>query len=54
MYLAKSTDNGASFPTQAQLTSGTRDQVMPWMSVTPGGRVDTIFSQDVWEATLKP
>ena len=50
MYLAKSTDNGASFPTQAQLTSGTRDQVMPWMSVTPGGRVDTIF-YDYDEAT---
>jgi hypothetical protein len=43
MYLAKSTDNGASFPTQLQLTSGTRDQVMPWMAVTPGGRVDTIY-----------
>ncbi len=43
MYLAKSTDNGASFPTQIQLTSGNHDEVMPWMSVTPGGRVDTIF-----------
>ena len=43
MYLAKSIDHGASFPTQIQLTSGTRDQVMPWMAVTPGGRVDTIY-----------
>jgi hypothetical protein len=43
MYLAKSTDHGASFPTQIQLTAGARDQVMPWMSVTPGGRIDTIF-----------
>jgi hypothetical protein len=43
MYLAKSTDDGASFPTQLQLTTGTRDQVMPWMAVTPGGRVDTVF-----------
>jgi hypothetical protein len=43
MYLAKSTDHGATFPTQLQLTSGTRDQVMPWMSVTPGGRVDTVY-----------
>jgi hypothetical protein len=43
MYLAKSTDHGASFPTQIQLTSGRHDEVMPWMSVTPGGRVDTIF-----------
>ena len=43
MYIAKSTDNGASFPTQIQLTSGNHDEVMPWMSVTPGGRVDTIF-----------
>ena len=43
MYLAKSTDDGASFPTQLQLTSGGHDEVMPWMSVTPGGRLDTIF-----------
>ncbi len=50
MYLAKSTDHGASFPTQLQLTSGTRDQIMPWMVVTPGGRVDTVF-YDYDEAT---
>jgi hypothetical protein len=43
MYLAKSTDHGASFPTQLQLSSGSHDEVMPWMSVTTGGRVDTIF-----------
>jgi hypothetical protein len=43
MYLAKSTDHGLSFPTQLQLTTGTRDQVMPWMSVTREGRVDTIY-----------
>jgi hypothetical protein len=43
MYLAKSTDHGASFPTQLQLTSGSHDEVMPWMSVTPGGRVDTVY-----------
>jgi hypothetical protein len=45
MYLARSTDHGLSFPfpAQAQLTSGTRDQVMPWLSVTPGGRLDTVF-----------
>jgi hypothetical protein len=43
MYLAKSTDQGASFPTQLQLSSGSRDQVMPWMSVTSAGRVDTVF-----------
>jgi hypothetical protein len=43
MYLAKSTDHAASFPTQLQLTSGSHDEVMPWMSVTPGGRVDTTF-----------
>jgi hypothetical protein len=43
MYLAKSTDHGASFPTQIQLTSGSHDEVMPWMSVTTGGRVDTIY-----------
>jgi hypothetical protein len=50
MYLAKSPDHGASFPTQLQLTSGTRDQIMPWMSVTPDGRVDTVF-YDYNEAT---
>jgi hypothetical protein len=43
MYLAKSTDHGVSFPTQVQLTSGSHDEVMPWMSVTPGGRVDAIY-----------
>lgn len=43
MYLAKSTDHGASFPTQLQLTSGNHDEVMPWMSVTPAGRVDTVY-----------
>jgi hypothetical protein len=43
MYLAKSTDHGLSFPTQIQLTSGNHDEVMPWMSVTTGGRVDTIY-----------
>jgi hypothetical protein len=43
MYLAKSTDNGLTFPTQLQLTSGTHDEVMPWLSVTPSGRVDTVF-----------
>jgi hypothetical protein len=43
MYLAKSTNHGASFPTQLQLTSGSHDEVMPWMSVTAGGRVDTIY-----------
>jgi hypothetical protein len=50
MYLAKSTDHGASFPSQLQLTGGTRDQIMPWMAVTPGGRVDTVF-YDYDEAT---
>lgn len=50
MYLAKSTDHGISFPNQLQLTSGARDQVMPWMAVTPGGRVDTVF-YDYDEAT---
>ena len=50
VYLAKSTDRGLSFPTQVQLTSGSRDQVMPWMSVTPGGRVDTVY-YDYDEAT---
>jgi hypothetical protein len=50
MYLAKSTDHGVSFPTQLQLTTGTRDQIMPWMAVTPGGRVDTVF-YDYDEAT---
>jgi len=43
MYLAKSADQGLSFPSQTNLTNDTNDQVMPWMSVTPTGRVDTIF-----------
>jgi hypothetical protein len=43
MYLAKSTDHGLSFPAEQQLTSGTRDEVMPWLSVTPDGRVDSVF-----------
>jgi hypothetical protein len=43
MYLAKSTDHGLGFPTQLQLTGGTRDQVMPWMSVTPAGRLDLVY-----------
>jgi hypothetical protein len=43
MYLAKSINGGATWPNQLQLTSGSRDQIMPWMSVTPGGRVDTVF-----------
>jgi hypothetical protein len=43
IYLAKSTDHGASFPTQLQLTSGSHDEIMPWMSVTTDGRVDTIY-----------
>jgi hypothetical protein len=50
MYLAKSIDHGASFPTQLQLTSGSHDEVMPWMSVTAAGRVDTIY-YDYDEAT---
>jgi hypothetical protein len=50
LYLAKSTDHGGSFPAQILLTSGSHDEVMPWMSVTTGGRVDTIF-YDYDEAT---
>ena len=43
MYLARSTDHGVTFPSQVNLTNDTNDQVMPWMSVRPSGRVDTIF-----------
>jgi hypothetical protein len=43
MYLAKSFDHGGTFPTQINLTSDPNDQVMPWISVRPDGRVDTIF-----------
>jgi hypothetical protein len=42
-YLAKSTDHGASFPSQVNLTSDPNDQVMPWMSIAPSGRLDLIF-----------
>ncbi len=43
MYLARSTDHGLSFPQQTNLTNDANDQVMAWESVTPGGRIDTIF-----------
>jgi hypothetical protein len=43
MYLAKSADHGLTFPSQVNLTHDTNDQVMPWLSVTGAGRLDTIF-----------
>jgi hypothetical protein len=45
MYLARSSDHGATFPAGAQvnLTNDANDQVMPWMSMAPNGRIDTIF-----------
>ncbi len=43
MYLARSTDHGLSFPSQVNLTSDPSDQVMAWMSIAPGGRIDMIF-----------
>jgi hypothetical protein len=43
MYLARSTDHGLSFPSQVNLTSDQNDEVMPWLSIAPGGRIDTIF-----------
>jgi len=43
MYLARSTDHGATFPSQVNLTTSPSDEVMPWMSIAPGGRIDTIF-----------
>jgi hypothetical protein len=43
MYLARSTDRGISFPSQVNLTSDSNDQVMPWVSIAPTGRIDTIF-----------
>jgi hypothetical protein len=43
MYLARSTDHGLSFPSQVNLTNDASDQVMPWMSIAPNGRIDTIF-----------
>ncbi|HYU49854.1 MAG TPA: sialidase family protein [Candidatus Limnocylindria bacterium] len=43
MYLARSTDHGLSFPSQVNLTNDVADQVMPWMSIAPNGRIDTIF-----------
>jgi hypothetical protein len=45
MYLARSHDHGASFPAnqQASLTNDTNDQVMPWMSVRPSGRLDLVY-----------
>ncbi|MGB2875663.1 MAG: sialidase family protein [Gaiellaceae bacterium] len=45
MYLARSTDHGATFPSAAQvnLTHDATDQVMAWMSVAPNNRIDTVF-----------
>jgi hypothetical protein len=43
MYLARSFDDGLSFPSQVNLTSDQNDQVMPWLSIAPSGRIDTIF-----------
>jgi hypothetical protein len=43
MYLARSSDHGLTFPQQTNLTSDANDQVFPWMSVNPGGRLDMIF-----------
>jgi hypothetical protein len=43
MYLARSTDHALSFPNQVNLTSDPNDEVMPWMSLAPNGRIDTIF-----------
>jgi hypothetical protein len=45
IYLARSRDHGASFPAseQANLTHDSSDQVMPWMSVRPGGRIDIVY-----------
>jgi BNR/Asp-box repeat len=43
LYLAKSTDHGATFPAQVNLTNDTNDQVMGWLSLSPSGRLDTIF-----------
>jgi hypothetical protein len=43
MYLARSTDHGMSFPSQVNLTHDALDQVMAWLSVTPAGRIDTVF-----------
>jgi hypothetical protein len=43
MYLLRSFDHGASFPQQTNLTRDRTHQVMPWLSVLPVGRIDTIF-----------
>jgi hypothetical protein len=45
IYLARSTDHGLSFPAsqQVDLTNDETDQVMPWLSLSPGGRIDLVF-----------
>ena len=45
IYLARSTDGGATWPNQVDLTHNPpgHDAVMPWLSVAPNGRLDTIF-----------
>jgi hypothetical protein len=44
LYLARSTDHWITFPgsQQANLTHDASDEVMPWLSVRPGGRLDII------------
>jgi hypothetical protein len=44
IYIARSTDHGTTFPAsqQANLTNDASDEVMPWLSVRPGGRLDII------------
>jgi hypothetical protein len=44
LYIARSTNHGITFPAsqQANLTHDPSDEVMPWLSVRPGGRLDII------------
>jgi hypothetical protein len=43
MYLARSTDHGATFASQVNLTGDPNDQVMPWLSIASTGRIDLVF-----------
>jgi hypothetical protein len=52
MIVARSYDHGISFPAQGNVSNDAADQVMPWESVRPNGRIDTIFYNYYRDGTM--
>jgi hypothetical protein len=52
MILGRSYDHGLSFPAQQNVSNDAADQVMPWESVRPNGRIDTIFYNYYRDGTM--